>query len=326
MAFSPVDIPIQEMLQSDFVVDLAEIHNTNVLLLKDKLEDLLNNFEIDTNVVSIGTANPINSIRSTDIIIQDGGFTFQTGTPVEIIARLRKNEDSESIFNVDHLTVDIDMSIAEATIETLLVNGETESDSLLVNNTFKYDGSIIESKETITLDILRNVGVNTEIAKGTITLTNTSKRNIYVTLSLETTVGDSQVWSGTNVVSEITDLIINLDFDADNPPAANQIFTIYVKDVVRKDTGASLVNAGAGNGNIGTFAGKFSIKAGTNQSSTNTILLHHDLVEQNQILAIDCSSQPILPYGANVTFNYSFDSSDDRLVITSKEVFDIISA
>ena len=34
MPFSPVDVPIQEMLQSDFIVDLAQIHNTNVLLLK----------------------------------------------------------------------------------------------------------------------------------------------------------------------------------------------------------------------------------------------------------------------------------------------------
>ena len=57
MAFTPVSIPIQEILLSDFVTDIASISNTNDLLLKDKIEDLINVLEIDLNTISIDTSN-----------------------------------------------------------------------------------------------------------------------------------------------------------------------------------------------------------------------------------------------------------------------------
>lgn len=320
MAFSPVDIPIQEMLQSDFVVDLAQIHNTNVLLLKDKLEDLLNNFEIDITSISIGTDNPINSIKSTDIVIQDGGLTFQTGTPTEIIARLSKNANDQSVLNVDILSVDVSMSISSASIETLSVTGESEVENLSIAGSLNYDASIIESKERVTIDINRNTLGDLTKAVGTLTLTNTSKRNIYLTLRLNEAVGSEQVWGGTTILAAISELITNIDFDTDNPPIENQKFTIYLEDIITTTSG-SLISSGYFSG---SGQPKVSIAAGINQSDSTNIILHYDLADTGETLSIDPTSG-ILPYQGNVSFNYVVDNnSDDRLVITSKVGFDIL--
>jgi hypothetical protein len=44
---------------TNFVTDIASISNANDLLLQDKLEDLINLFEMDLNTLAIGTDNPI---------------------------------------------------------------------------------------------------------------------------------------------------------------------------------------------------------------------------------------------------------------------------
>ncbi len=136
MAFSPVDIPIQEMLQSDFIVDLAQIHNSNVLLLKDKVEDLINTFEMDINTASIGVDNPINNLKSQNIVLQDGGFILQTGVPNQIIARLSVNGSSESVLNVDNITIDSTLDSNSSTTNPLTVNT-----SLSVTGRSEFSGS-----------------------------------------------------------------------------------------------------------------------------------------------------------------------------------------
>ena len=122
MAFSPVDLPIQEMLQSNFIVDLAQIHNSNVLLLKDKLEDVINTFEIDINTISIGTDNPINNIKTQNVIFQDGGWILQTGIPNQIIAQLSKNGSDQSVLGVDILNIDSTISADSITTNSLTLN------------------------------------------------------------------------------------------------------------------------------------------------------------------------------------------------------------
>jgi hypothetical protein len=326
MAFSPVDIPIQEMLQTDFIVDLAQIHNTNVLLLKDKLEDLLNNFEIDLTSISIGTDNPINSIKTTDIIIQDGGFVFQTGTPTEIIARLSKNIDDQSVLNVDILSVDVNMSIAEASINTLLVSGESEFNSISVGGALSYTSALVESKERVTINVNRNTLGDLTKAVGTLNLTSSSKRNIFITLRLNEAVGNEQVWDGSQILSAIDELIVKLDFDKNNPPAENQLFTIYVEDVISTTSGSVISVINLSNGSIPTTGTLFiSLAGGVNQSTYTDIILHYDLAAMPETLSINVSNDGILPYKSNVTLNYIVDkNSDDRLIITSREGFSIL--
>ena len=170
MAFTPVNLPIQEILQTDFIVDIAQIHNSNVLLLKDKLEDIINNFEIDSTSLSIGTDNPINKLNTTDIVIQDGGLIFQTGIPNQIIARLSKNVSSESVLNIDNLTVDNSVSTNILTANTIDVSGVANFSGLSTfTDSLKYESSLIESKENVTV-LVEKIGFD---AIGTLTLTNT---------------------------------------------------------------------------------------------------------------------------------------------------------
>ena len=317
MAFTPINLPIQEILQTDFIVDIAQIHNSNVLLLKDKLEDIINIFEFDTNTISIGTSNPINSIRTSDIIIQDGGFIFQTGVPNQIIARLFKNGSNESVLNVDNLTIDLSISANSSTFNDITVNNSSSfSGPVEITNTLKYDESLVESKESVA--ILVEKVANTAV--GTIVLTNTSKRNIYVTLQAETTVGPTRVWDGAAFVGVLTDIILKIDFDATNPPAENTSFTIHIVDVVENSASVSIIT----NINAEGTPPPVSIAAGINQSTTGNIIMHHDLVAEGQKLAVNHGLSPmfqtgaLLRYGHNATFNYIIDNvSNDRLLITS---------
>lgn len=321
MAFTPIDLPIQEMLQTDFIVDIATIHNSNVLLLKDKLEDVINNFEIDTNTISIGTDNPINSIRTVDIVIQDGGFVFQTGTPNQIIAKLEKNGSNESVFTVDNINVDNGISVDTINVNTLVINdGATISGPTQFTSSLRYDSQFVESRENISVTLEKS-GNN---AKGTVTLTNTSKRHIYVTLEAETAVGTTRVWNGTSFVGILEHINLNIDFDANNPPAQNAVFTFHIVDIIENSGYVSLLpNINATAGAIGV-----NITPGINQSTSNNILMHYDLASEGHRLGFNFGASipgALLPYGANVTLNYIIDSNlNDRLIVTSKEGFAIL--
>lgn len=316
MAFTPLNIPIQEILVTDFITDISQISNSNFLLLEDKLEDLINNFEIDLTGISIGTDTAINSIKTIDLVLQNSGFTFQTGTPTAIIARLSKNGSDKSLLNIDNLTVD-----EATTMDSLTVNDITIADSATINgatifaSSLQYNASLIESKETVSVTLEFDT-VNK--ATGNLTLTSTSDRNIYVTLEAETAVGATQVYNGTIINTSIADLELIVDFDAINPPAANTVFTIHIVDIVENSGFASIitkVNAGS----IPT-----AIIAGTNNATTNTILMHHDLVAEGQKLSVNYTSgamfetEAIKAYGSNATFQYIIDKDlNDRLIIKS---------
>lgn len=322
MAFTPIDLPIQEMLQTDFIVDLAQIHNSNVLLLKDKLEDVINNFEIDTNTISIGTDNPINSIRTQDVVIQDGGLIFQTGVPNQIIARLSKNLSNESVFNVDRITTDLSISSDSLTTNDLTINNSSSfSGPTVFTDSLRFNASIIESKESIIVPVLKS-GTN---AIGTITLTSTSRKNIYVTVSANAAVGATQVWTG-SAFNAISKIILNVDFDATNPPAANSTFTIHIVDVIEGSGSTSILSVAAG---VNATSTPVSIAPGINQSSSNNIIMHYGLVAQGHKLAVNYSSanllnRSLLKYGANATFNYIIDQdTNDRLIIQSMQGLEI---
>jgi len=324
MPFSPVDVPIQEMLQSDFIVDLAQIHNTNVLLLKDKLEDVINTLEIDVSTISIGVDSPINNIRTQNVIIQDGGWILQTGVPNQIIAKLEKNGSNQSVLNVDILNIDISADFEAIDVNSLVVNTSVAvaGDSSFTGS-LSYTGQLVESKEAISSTLLFD-GVDT--AEARVTLTNTSKTNIYVKLEAETAVGATQVWNGASFAAGLTSFILYLDFDATNPPAPNTSFTIYIVDVIENSGATSLAT------NINTAILPITIAPGLNLNTGSTqILLHNDFDSLSLKLGInpasaDPLSSALSKYGSNATFNYIIDeTSDDRLMITSTVGMEVFS-
>lgn len=313
MAFATVDLPIQEILLTDFITDIGVISNSNFLIVKDKLEDLLNGLEIDTNTLTIGTDNPIKSIRTQNIIIQDGGFVFQTGVPNQIIAKLEKNGSNQSVLNVDILNVDLSISVDGISVNDITVNDEL---SVNGNSTFnanvEFKTAVIESKETATY-LVEFDGVDTAYAR--VVLSNTSRQNIYLKLSAETTLGPTQVWDGVNLNPSINKFVIYLDFDSTNPPTQNSTFTLNVVDIVENSSSISIVNS------VNSSSLPLIIKSGDNLSTSNPILLHNDLDSLGFNLGINPASTNILSnaitqYGSTVTLNYIIDeNNDDRLII-----------
>lgn len=324
MAFTPIDLPIQEILQSDFIVDIAQIHNSNVLILKDKIEDLINTFEIDINTISIGVDNPINNIKTQNVIFQDGGWILQTGVPNQVIASLSKNGSNLSVLKVDYLDVDFEVNVDLIESNSVTVNNllTTESESLLKGK-ITYQSSLVESKETVAA-LLEFNGINS--AEARISLTDTSKRNIYVTLSAETNLGATQVWDGVSFAAGLTNIKLYLDLDLNSPMDPNTSFTIYIADVIENSSNSSITTQ------VNLSNLPVTINAGVNLSAGSAqILLHNDFDLSSLKLGInpastDLLSSSVTAYSSNVTFNYIVDSNTiDRFIITSFSGMEVFS-
>lgn len=326
MAFSPIDLPIQEILQTDFIVDIAQIHNSNVLLLKDKIEDLINTFEVDINTVSIGVDSPINNIKTQNIVIQDGGWILQTGIPNQVIASLSKNVNDLSVLKVDYLNVDFDISADSIESVSLTSTGTfTAEGPGVFEDSLSYQASLIESKETISAT-LEFDGVDK--AEARISLTSTSKKNIYVTLNAETTIGATQVWDpvGSSFAVGLTDIVLYLDLDTNSPMAQNTSFNIYLVDILENSANTSIVLQ------VNTASLAVEVKSGVNLSSgSSAILLHNDFDTAGLRLGINPSSTNLLSssfsrYGANASFNYILDNlTTDRFIITAATGMEVFS-
>lgn len=316
MAFSPVSLPIQEILLTNFVTDVATISNANDLLLQDKLEDLLNNFEIDTNTLTIGTDNPINYVRAQSFIIQDTGFTFQTGSPAQIIARLEKNGNGESVLTVDRLNINV-----SSDQDDIVVNTATVNDALVVDGTATFNAPVeitsasIESKETVILETTDVSG----IGESRLVLSSTSKKNIFVKLRVSTAPDLTPVYDGVGGFL-VSSFELFIDFDQNNPPAQNSVFTIYLADVIENQSQTSIIN------DLTTSALVLYVKGGDNLSVTPSaaIELHNgpggpnvginppSINDGSNVLASNSYSK----YGHNISLMYIIDeNSDDRLVI-----------
>jgi hypothetical protein len=307
MPFAPISLPTNEILLTNFVTDIATITNANILLIQAQLEDLINTLEIDVPGNSIGTTNPILFLKTNSVILQDTGLIFQSGSPIPTtIASLTKNGSDESVFQIDHLITNIDATFDIIDLNTLTVNTLATFDGTSeFNAPITINSSVVESEESVILNLTWN-GVSTS-AESTITLTNTSKQNIYITLKATTAPTANPVYDGTGALEPtLTAFNINIDFDATNPPVENTKFTFYLVDVTN-----SLSSSIAG---VVQSAGiEIKLVAGTNQSTSTAILLH----DNTNKVGIPDTTQ-FVRYGTNITLNYILDSlNDDRLLVTS---------
>lgn len=309
MPFTPISLPIQQILMTNFVTDIATITNANTLLLQAKLEDLINDLEIDIANTSIGTTNPISYLKAQTVILQDTGLIYQAGSPTPaIIATLAKNISNESILTVDHIVTNMTAGFDIITTNDLTVATSANfTGTAAFNAPITINNSVIESRENIQANLLWN-GVTSNPANATITLSNTSRQNIFLTLKASTTPDTTPVYNGSAINSNISEFRININFNLTSPPAQNTKFTIYIVDIINS---VSLTSIPATY--IQTWASPIKFIAGTNLNTTNTILLHDNV---NSVGIED--SITYVKYGASVTFNYIIDSnSDDRLLATS---------
>lgn len=321
MAFTPVDLPIQEILLTNFITDIASISNANSLLLKDKLEDLLNNFEIDTTSISIGTDNPINYIKTQSMVLQGTGFTFQTGTPAQIIAKLEKNLLGESVLTVDRMIANASVTTDDLTINTISVANDVTVDATAtatVNSPISFNSSVVESKETVIVDFVKNAND----AEGTLTLTSTSRQNIFVKIRATAAPTLNPIYNGPGSFNAINIFALYIDFDATNPPLENAVFRIHLVDIVEGNGNSSII------GDVGTATLPVVFRAGTNQSTVTAIKLQADLgpltydvgINPNSanISVSDQTLKSLVPtkYGHSLSLFYIIDENlDDRLLI-----------
>jgi hypothetical protein len=312
MPFTPISLPIQQILMTNFVTDIATITNANTLLLQAKLEDLINDLEIDIATTSIGTTNPINYLKAQTVILQDTGLIYQAGSPTPaIIATLAKNISNESILTVDHIVTNMTAGFDTVTTNDLTItNSATFTGTAVFNAPVTINSSVIESKETVQADLLWN-GVGGNPAEATITLSNTSRQNIFLTLKASTAPDPTPVYNGSGIVNvTIPEFNIIIDFDLTNPPAQNTKFTIYIVDIVNSSL-TSIASPLAPY--VQTWASPIKFIAGTNLNTTNSIILHDNA---SNVGVPDTTT--LNQYGSSVTFNYIIDStSDDRLLATS---------
>lgn len=307
MPFTPISLPIQQILMTDFVTDIATITNSNSLLLQAKLEDLINDLEIDILNKSIGTDLAINYIKAQSVIIDDTSLIFQTGSPTPtIIASLTKNIGNESIFQVDRLITNIDAGFDVVSINDLTVNTLSTFDGASeFNAAVTINSSFIESKESIN-QILTWNGVAAQPATTTVVLTNTSKQNIFITLKA-TDSGANPVYSGGAIDPSISEFQINFNFDATNPPEPNTKFTIYLVDFVLNSAPATSIIT-----QVAASAIPIKLKGLTNLSTVTSIITH----DGTSNVGLNSSSD-FTKY-LNVTFNYILDAAnDDRIIATS---------
>jgi hypothetical protein len=313
MAFAPVDIPIVLALETDNVVDFRPQTNSNLLLLKDQIEDLLNNLEIDVNNLTIGTDNPIKSIRTDNLILDNTGFVFQTGTPSVTIASLVQNGAGESVLSVDRIIANIAADLDAVTLNSLTVNdGITIGGEATVNAPLNVNSAVRESKENVVV-VLSDVA---NVATGTIVLSSTSRQNIFVSLE-----ADTSVYTGGGLVPAISKIELIIDFDSANPPAQNQEFTIYIVDAYEQGVPSNSIVSDIniqGGGGIPT-----ALLAGTNLATTNAILMHSDLASQAREVQIGAGG--LIGYEHNASLLYIIDAaSNDRLMIKNLVEIDIV--
>lgn len=314
MAFAPIDLPIQQMLQTDFITDLSVIHNSNVLLLKDQFELLINNLEIDVNGFTIGTDNAIQSIRTKNLLLKDTGMLFQKGTSNTTISGLNQDGSGDSLFTIDHIKMN---RIATSSIEVNTINVETinttsisTTGSTIINGAIVQAGPIVESTETV--PVLFEWDTVTS-ATGDLVLSSTSRNNIYVKIDCQTS-GSNKVYNGSTIESAIADFKLIIKFDATSPPLENSTFTIIFADVIA--TGSSIIAK--------TITPFLPLIIETESGIELPSGIIPGLKLGTNSASLDKLAQSNFIYNSGATFNYMIDSnSTKRLVIKSMIGLDV---
>lgn len=304
MPFTPIDLSITEVLETDFITDFRIITNANFAVLKASFEDLVNTLEISSSGVTIGTATPIASITTNVLVMQTTGFQFKKTGPVATIASLTKNGSNQSVLNVDILTVDLTSTFGGLlTANSLAItNAATFSGTSTFNGVVKINSGFRSSYESVPV----TASINATLGETTVTLTKTSRKDIYLTIKL-----DISLISGTTIDGAWTSPYLNvyLDFDATNPPEQGQEFSFHIVDITNA-ADASVLTA------LNVASKILRIIPGVNQDTTNDIYLNGGSTANTEKLQTTIAA--LKRYGHDASLIYHIDSSnDDRLIVKS---------
>jgi len=239
MAFTNVTLNTQPLLESTFISDMRLILNANVSVIKGKVEDLINTFEIDLTNKYIGVDNYFNQVKTNNVILGNS-ITFMDST--NTIGSLTKSS-GKSILSIDKLVIQaggtIDMSgtantmaikrlgvgipLANVTADGFYVGSSTVSvPSQFYGEAAFPKQAITQSTEGSTNTVITTTALNTggvDYYYGVLKLTKSSKQFIYLTVkSADTSPSSSKP------------VIIFVYEDPADRPDPGQTFTIVVRD------------------------------------------------------------------------------------------------
>jgi hypothetical protein len=215
------------------------ILNANVSVIKGKVEDLINTFEIDLTNKYIGVDNYFNQVKTNNVILGNSiSFMDSTNT----IGSLTKSS-GKSILSIDKLIIQaggtIDMSgtantmaikrlgvgipLANVTADGFYVGSSTVSVPSQFNGEAAFPKqAITQSTEGSTNTVITTTALSisgTDYYHGTLKLTKSSKQFIYLTIQAADTSPSS-----------IKPVIIFVYEDPADRPDPGQTFTIVVRD------------------------------------------------------------------------------------------------
>lgn len=254
MSFTTVSLSTQQLLETTFISDMRLITNSNIAVLKGKLEEIINTLEIDLTNKYIGVDNYVNQVKTNDLVLGNGIFFMNSTTQIGSLEKV-SGFPNLSKLTIDQLVIkpggSIDMYGTAGNTMTLAITRlgvgiplssivadgfYVGSASLPVKSEFHGEASF--SKQSIT----QSIG-DTEIATlisgtdyyGILKLTKTSSQFIYLTIKAP--VGE--------IPASTTPITIFTYEDSTNIPEPGQTFTLIIKDY-QNSTGTSVAIANWG--------------------------------------------------------------------------------
>lgn len=274
MAFVALSLSTQEILETTYVSDMRIISNTNVALLKSKLEDLVNNLKIDLSDKKIGvdpdsTLTPLTELKTKVLTIQNGQLYFKNANgTADLIKFETETVNNATVGKITTGTLAVNSAITAA---GLTVSGASTFTGAITTNgqsnlagSVNITGSFSNSQEEVTKVLTAVSGANR--AKAEVTLTATSKSLIILTLDA------SSFYNGSAFQSTITDGIdIVLKNDTNSPIRSGQQFTIMVKAVTY-----------VSGGNTTYVSGTYETFATTNSNTHKIRIIGQDFAIMDQ--------------------------------------------
>jgi hypothetical protein len=134
MAFTNTTLSISPLLETTFISDMRIIVNSNVTVLKSKVEDIINTLQIDLVNKYIGTDLPLGKIYTQDLIVTNQlEVKNGIGSGATTIASLTQSSGF-STFTADNLqfraTLRANANTSRAAIKTVVVGGTSGPDLL----------------------------------------------------------------------------------------------------------------------------------------------------------------------------------------------------
>lgn len=220
MAFTPIALQIEDIQNTDFIPDAFTKVNSNFVELQGNFEDLINTLEIDYVNAIIGVTTPIQSINTQSIKLNAGSLVYVNSSGT-VVGSLALDNNSLSVLTVNNVIAGSGVTTANITSTgTATLNNVNVAGALSMSGANSNSASTAYTPQTVTVNLVYNTSTN--YAEGTITLTNTTSKNLFLSLS-----ADAATYTG-SFNPAIQGVKLTIALDGTNPPADGAEFTMVL--------------------------------------------------------------------------------------------------